>query len=93
MPASVPGEDVRLHDIVRLRKAHPCGGDRWEIARVGADIGLVCLVCRRRVLLPRHAFVRRLRAVLDRAADPVVDPPDASAGVEPTRQAAPTAKG
>ena len=56
--------EVRIGDIVRLRKAHPCGGDRWQVTRVGSDIGLRCLTCGRLVLLGRTLFRRRLRAVL-----------------------------
>jgi hypothetical protein len=55
---------VRLGDLVRLRKPHPCGGDCWEVVRVGADIRLRCQECGRRVLLPRGIFERRLRAVV-----------------------------
>jgi len=53
-----------LGDIVRLRKAHPCGSYEWKITRMGADIGLECLVCKRRVLLPRRKFARKLKKVL-----------------------------
>ncbi|MCY4008715.1 MAG: DUF951 domain-containing protein [Anaerolineaceae bacterium] len=49
---------------VRLRKRHPCGEDRWRIYRLGADIGLRCCGCGRRVLLPRARFLRQLREVL-----------------------------
>jgi hypothetical protein len=56
--------DVKIGDVVRLRKAHPCGGHEWEIVRVGADIGIRCLKCRRRVLLERHDFERRLKQVV-----------------------------
>lgn len=53
-----------MDDIVRLRKPHPCGGFEWKIVRLGADIGLQCLVCGRRVLLPRRTLARRLKAIL-----------------------------
>jgi hypothetical protein len=49
-----------LGDVVRLRRAHPCGGDTWRIDRLGADIGLRCLGCGRHVLLERRALERRL---------------------------------
>lgn len=58
--------EVRLGDVVRLRKVHPCGGDQWRVERLGADIGLRCLRCRRRVLLERWAFERRVKAFLAR---------------------------
>ena len=56
--------NVQIGDIVQLRKKHPCGSDRWAIVRLGVDIGLVCQGCRRRVLLPRSLFNKRLKAVV-----------------------------
>jgi len=58
--------EVQAGDTVRLRKAHPCGGDTWQVTRVGTDVGLRCLTCGRVVLLRRMDFFRRLRAVLDK---------------------------
>ena len=55
--------DIRIGDTVQLRKAHPCGGDLWRVVRVGADVGLRCLTCDRKVMLPRRTFERRLRSV------------------------------
>jgi hypothetical protein len=51
----------QVGDRVRLRKPHPCGGDAWRLVRTGADIGLVCLTCGRRVMLPRDEFDRRVK--------------------------------
>lgn len=59
--------ELRLDDIVRLRKPHPCGGYEWKIVRLGADIGLECLQCKRRVLLTRRELFRRLKAKLSQA--------------------------
>ncbi len=56
--------DLKLEDHVRLRKPHPCGGYDWKIYRLGADIGLECLRCGRRVLLPRRTLAQRLKSVL-----------------------------
>ncbi len=56
--------EIKIGDIVRLRKAHPCGGYEWEIIRVGADIGIECLKCKRRVLLERNTFKRRLKELV-----------------------------
>jgi len=56
--------DIKLGDMVRLRKAHPCGSYEWEVVRVGADIGIKCLKCQRRVLLERSVFKRRLKVVV-----------------------------
>jgi hypothetical protein len=56
--------EIRLGDILRLKKRHPCGGFQWEVVRLGADIGLVCQTCKRRVLLDRLVVERRVRQVL-----------------------------
>jgi hypothetical protein len=60
--------DVYLGDVVRLRKQHPCGGSDWTVVRLGADIGLKCLTCQHRVLLPRTQFERRLKSFVSRSA-------------------------
>jgi hypothetical protein len=61
MPSS-PVVPLLLGDVVRLRRAHPCGGDTWRIDRLGADIGLRCMRCGRHVLIERRALERRLVA-------------------------------
>lgn len=55
-----------IGDVVRLKKRHPCGSDRWQVVRLGADIGIRCEGCRRRVLLPRPVLERRIRAFVSR---------------------------
>lgn len=55
-----------MGDIVRLRKPHPCGGFEWEVVRLGADIGLRCRGCGRRVLLERRTLEKRLKAFVSR---------------------------
>jgi hypothetical protein len=59
--------DINLGDVVRLKKAHPCGGYNWKVVRVGADIGIRCLTCGRRVLLERGVFERRLKEFVSRS--------------------------
>lgn len=58
--------ELRVGDIVRMKKAHPCGNSFWEVTRLGADIGIVCQQCRRYVMLPRPYLERRVREVLPR---------------------------
>ena len=56
--------DLRLGDIVRLKKAHPCSGFEWEITRVGADFGIKCIVCCRHVLMSRSSLEKRIKNVV-----------------------------
>lgn len=67
MPRMLP--PLELGDVARLRKPHPCGGYDWKIVRLGADIGLECVSCGRRILLPRRTLARRLKAILPQPGD------------------------
>ncbi len=63
-----PATEVQVGDRVKLRKPHPCGSFDWRVVRVGADIGLRCLGCDHRVMLPRSIFERRFKSYLARAS-------------------------
>jgi hypothetical protein len=65
MPA--PPIEINAGDVVQMRKKHPCGGDTWRVVRVGAEIGIRCLACDRKVLLPRSTFERRVKRFVERA--------------------------
>jgi hypothetical protein len=59
-------QEFLMGDVVRLRKPHPCGGSEWEVVRLGADIGLRCRSCARRVLLERRTLEKRLKEFVSR---------------------------
>ena len=52
--------DLKVGQVLTLKKKHPCGSSEWEVVRVGADIGIKCLGCGRRVLVERHYLERRI---------------------------------
>ena len=61
--------EIKLDDVVVLRKVHPCGSTEWKITRLGADIGLECLGCGRRVMLPRRKLARRMKSLKTAGGD------------------------
>lgn len=61
-----PPLELFLEDVVRLRKPHPCGSFDWTVVRLGADIGLRCHGCNRKVLLPRRELEKRLKTFVRR---------------------------
>jgi hypothetical protein len=65
----IPPVPFRVGDLVELRRRHPCGGSRWTIDRLGADLGLRCTTCGRRVLLERRTVERRLAAIVERGPE------------------------
>lgn len=56
--------DLKLTDVVRMRKPHPCGSYEWMVTRLGADIGLECKGCGRRVMLTRRELAQRAKTIL-----------------------------
>ena len=54
-----------LGQTVVTKKNHPCGGNRWEVVRTGADIKVKCLTCGRLVLLPLEKARKLLRPLQD----------------------------
>lgn len=62
-------QELRIGDRVQMRKKHPCGSDEWTIYRLGADIGICCTGCDRRVLLARSLFMKRLKRVISNGTD------------------------
>lgn len=55
--------DIRVGDILTMKKVHPCGEKRWLVLRTGMDFKLRCLGCEHEVMGPRSKFERNIRAV------------------------------
>jgi len=60
--------DLRLEDIVRMKKPHPCGSSTWKVVRLGADIRLECCQCGRRVMLSRRELSHKMKTILNKDA-------------------------
>lgn len=67
--------DLRMGDILRMRKGHPCGSHEWEVVRLGGDIGLRCRGCAHRILMDRPTLRRRALAFVVRGTplDPAIE--------------------
>jgi hypothetical protein len=63
---SIDPTDIRLDDLVQMRKPHPCGSTEWRVVRLGTDIGLICQTCGRKVLIPRGKFIKQVKTFLQR---------------------------
>ena len=56
--------DYTLGSIVLMKKEHPCGGNEWQITRLGADIKIKCLKCGRSIMLSRIDFNKKVKKVI-----------------------------
>ncbi len=61
--------DYRVGDIVKMKKAHPCGSHEWEILRVGADFRLMCKGCGRQVMMERRDVEKNTRGLSRKSSD------------------------
>jgi hypothetical protein len=64
-----PVVPLDVGERLELRKPHPCGSRTWKVVRIGADIGLICEGCGRRVLLERRELERQLKRRIEDAPD------------------------
>ena len=56
---------IEVGTIVMMKKGHPCGTNRWEVVRVGADMKLKCTNCSRLVMMPRIEFNKKFKKIID----------------------------
>ena len=55
--------DIRLNDILIMKKPHPCGSDKWLVLRTGADFRLCCCGCGHELMTPRFKAEKNIRSV------------------------------
>ncbi len=56
--------DIRLQDVLVMKKTHPCGDNRWLVLRTGADFRLRCLKCGHEIMTPRFKAEKNIRQVI-----------------------------
>lgn len=62
-------EQIRIGDLVQMRKAHPCGSSEWTVIRTGADIKIRCSGCSRIVMMDRETFLKRRKKLLQQGPE------------------------
>ena len=56
--------DVRVGDVLELKKTHPCGSKQWNVLRVGMDFRLVCRGCGHELMIQRGKIEKSIRKIL-----------------------------
>ena len=59
--------DIHVGDILKLKKAHPCGSKEWEVLRVGADFRLKCLGCQHQIMIARRLLEKNVKEIQEKA--------------------------
>ncbi|MBO4976914.1 MAG: DUF951 domain-containing protein [Lachnospiraceae bacterium] len=58
--------DIQVGDVLKLKKAHPCGSREWEVLRVGADFRLKCLGCEHQIMIARRLLEKNVKEINER---------------------------
>lgn len=56
--------DIRVNDILEMKKPHPCGEKQFLVLRAGMDFRIRCTKCEREVMVPRVKIEKNIKKVL-----------------------------
>ena len=55
--------DIRINDLLTMKKKHPCGSNTWRVTRIGADFKMVCTGCGHEIMIPRSKAEKNIKSV------------------------------
>ncbi|MBR0341001.1 MAG: DUF951 domain-containing protein [Oscillospiraceae bacterium] len=55
--------DVKVNDLIEVKKAHPCGSKTFRVLRIGMDFKIKCETCGREIMLPRYKIEKSIRKI------------------------------
>ena len=56
--------DIRVGDVLTMKKPHPCGSRDWLVLRAGMDFRLRCRGCGRELMTSREKIEKKVRRIL-----------------------------
>ena len=56
--------DIQVGNIIKMKKAHPCGSHEWEVLRIGADFRLKCMGCQHQIMIPRRQAEKNIKEII-----------------------------
>ena len=56
--------EINVGDVVKMKKAHPCGSYEWEVLRIGADFRLKCVGCGHQIMIARRIMEKNIREIV-----------------------------
>ena len=59
-------KEYGIGSLVIMKKGHPCGENKWEVIKLGADIRIKCTKCGRIVIIPRVEFNKKIKRILEK---------------------------
>lgn len=56
--------NIKVGDVLEMKKSHPCGSKTFLVTRVGMDFKMVCQGCEHQVMLPRSKVEKNIKKVI-----------------------------
>ncbi len=56
--------DVRVGDVLEMKKPHPCGCKQFLVIRAGMDFKIRCQKCARLIEIPRLKAEKNIKRIL-----------------------------
>ncbi len=57
--------DIKVNDVILMKKPHPCGGKEFDVLRIGMDFKIRCKKCGREVMVPRLKCEKNIKKVVN----------------------------
>lgn len=55
--------DIKVGDLLVMKKPHPCGNNRFSVLRIGMDFKLKCIGCGHEIMAPRTKIEKRIKQI------------------------------
>lgn len=55
--------DIKVGDILTMKKQHPCGSHDWKVIRIGADFKMICQGCGHEIMSPRYKIEKNIKKI------------------------------
>lgn len=56
--------DVRINDVLLMKKPHPCGSKEFLVLRSGMDFRLRCRGCGHEVMVARNKIEKNIKKII-----------------------------
>lgn len=61
--------DIKVGDVLQMKKAHPCGSHDWQVLRVGMDFRMRCMGCGHEIMVPRSKAEKSIKKIKSAGTD------------------------
>ncbi len=56
--------DVRIGDLLEMKKPHPCKGNKFLVLRSGMDFKLHCTTCNHEMMVKRSKIEKNIKKII-----------------------------